>query len=755
MNPVLAALAIVFVISLSPPARAHHLLANYPLLCDATFPCPVEIKRRIDFWVEVFSKWGSGQLILHDSRHPERVYRVLKTKAHCSRRREAASVKNARLKIRKDLRILAERLEKTGKPLASQRHLAKLFVGETPSEIRRAGDRIRCQEGNRDRFAKALVRFGTYRGMVQAALKSAGLPSDIQYLPFVESAYNPNAYSRLGAAGMWQIMPRTGRKLGLKTGADLDERLDPRAASRAAARYLSESMATMKTLAPGASDSLYPFVITSYNYGVQGTSRALKSMGPDFVKVLTKYKGRSFRVAVKNFYASFLAARHVARNMRKFFPDIKPAPALRYAELPLQQATSVARLKKVLGVSEKELQYLNPGLRRLVWQGHRHVPAGYRLAVPPRAKGWRTQLAALSRLPAEKQPYSEYPYRVRRGDTACAIARRHHVACRDLVEVNSLGRRALIRVGQILTIPGPGGARGRPAATRTVSAAAGGYRVQRGDTACGIARSFGVNCAELIRSNGLGRGALIRVGQVLSIPGAAQPAVASAKPPVAVATRKPAPPPAAKKVAEEVVATVEEPEAKPEMLPEIPAAPEAAELAEAFGIGEDLFVTVRKAGGQQRYFIRVEPEETVGHYADWLGMASIGRLRRSLGLKSARRITIGQRLELPLRDEEQRKHFEQRRVEFHHTLETGFRENFVITGIESYRLRSGDNAWSIAEEHEIPLWLLRRFNPDLVFGRTRAGARVRVPVVEPRSAGDEPMKVTLGGNSASAVLSGK
>ena len=78
---------------------------------------------------------------------------------------------------------------------------------------------IRCQQGNHDRFQDALQRFGTYHEMVREALQTAGLPQDIQYLPFVESAYNPFAYSRVGAAGLWQIMPRTGRNLGLRLNA--------------------------------------------------------------------------------------------------------------------------------------------------------------------------------------------------------------------------------------------------------------------------------------------------------------------------------------------------------------------------------------------------------------------------------------------------------------------------------------------------------------------------------------------------------
>ncbi|GIT54443.1 MAG: hypothetical protein Ct9H300mP16_16030 [Pseudomonadota bacterium] len=67
----------------------------------------------------------------------------------------------------------------------------------------------------------------------------------MQYLPFVESSYNPKAYSKMGAAGIWQIMPSTARVLGLELNATVDERLDPEAASWAAARYLKDSRKTL------------------------------------------------------------------------------------------------------------------------------------------------------------------------------------------------------------------------------------------------------------------------------------------------------------------------------------------------------------------------------------------------------------------------------------------------------------------------------------------------------------------------------
>ncbi|MCP4231322.1 MAG: lytic transglycosylase domain-containing protein, partial [bacterium] len=154
------------------------------------------------------------------------------------------------------------------------------------------------------------------------------MSEDILYLPFVESAFNPKAYSSAGAAGLWQIMPRTGRTLGLQLNATIDERFDPESATWAAARYLRNSTDSLTKLAkeidPNISDSaINPFVITSYNYGVSGMRRAIRQFGPDYITVLNKYKSASFRTAVRNFYSSFLAARYVAQNFEKYFGDFR------------------------------------------------------------------------------------------------------------------------------------------------------------------------------------------------------------------------------------------------------------------------------------------------------------------------------------------------------------------------------------------------------------------------------------------------
>ena len=649
------------------PVMADHLLGDHDLRCDRIFPCPDDLKPRVKFWIDVFTKYGDGQLVLHDKDRPDRVFQVLNTRYQCSRKRDARPIAQAKKKLRSRLEYIAAQMDK-GKTTfkGNDKHLANLFKGEKPSEVRASAKRIRCQGGVRDQFEAALKRHGRYGPMVVDTLKKNGLPTDIQYLPFVESSYRPTAYSRVGAAGMWQIMPRTARSLGLNISSTVDERLDPDLATAAAARYFINSRQKLGEKARDFKNrdqySLFPFVITSYNYGVAGMYRALDKVGPDYMDVLNKYKARGFQIAVKNFYSSFLAARHVAVNADKYFPGAGRAKPVRHDVVTLRSPASTERLSKVFQVSEKQLRNDNPSLMRLVWKGRRFVPKGYKLKLPKTSSGRSQQVARLNSMPAEQPKYVEYPYRVRSGDTACGIARREGVSCRELIELNNLGRRALIRIGQIITIPGS------PA----------------------------------------------------TVASAKKAKAAGKKPPAKKAPEK-------KPAKTEVAATAVSPNPrKPEpVIKPIAAVPESI-----YGVGDDLLIQMSKSGGKTIYTIVIEPDESMGHYASWLGKRSATSIRQHNNMRSSRRITIGKVLKLPIKSKAQRDAFDSQRLDYHRELQDEFRTRFRITGMENYTIRSGDSAWSIAREQQVPLWLLKRFNPSLFTVQSHPGDIVTLPVIE-------------------------
>ena len=678
---VLLALMLLAPLMLPQKAMADHLLGSHNLQCDKIFPCPDELKPRVLFWIDVFTKHGDDTIILHDSENPQRVYKVIKTTARCSRRKEARSIRNAKSSVRKQLLKIADKRAKGITAFSGEEsHLAEMVKSETPAEIRKTAKRIRCQGGVADQFLRALERHGKYGPMVVSTLKKAGLPTDIQYLPFVESSYRPTAYSRVGAAGMWQIMPRTARTLGLKISSTVDERLDPELASAAAARYFLDSRKrlgdTARNIKSAKKYSLYPFVITSYNYGASGMVRAMGKVGPDYMDVLNKYKARGFQIAVKNFYSSFLAARHVAKNADVYYPNHKVAKPLSVDVVTIKTPASIERLMSVFSVSEDTLKKHNTSLMRLVWTGRRFVPKGYKLKLPKSAAGRSEQVAKLYKLPAEEPKYVEYSYRVKRGDTACGIAQKEEVSCRELIALNNLGRRALIRSGQIITIPG---------LPTKVSSKASASSVKK----------------------------------------------AEKKPEkVVVAANKETKPLTVKQT--EAVAVSENPRKPDPVIKSIPNIPESI-----FGVGDDLLIQLTEKKGKTRYSIVVEPDESLGLYANWLGLRYASSIRKLNKLKSSRHVRIGKIIYLPVKNQEQMEQFNKQRLDYHQELQDEFRTSFKISGVESYKIRSGDSAWSISNKQGVPLWLLKRYNPKLFGTQSQPGDTIILPVIETLASNDK------------------
>lgn len=519
---------------ITQPLQAETLdqpVASYPLQCDETFSCPASLFARVGFWVEVFSRWDTNTAIFHDKDNPHRVFTTISRNEGCRNSSRDKTIDRERTNLRSDLQSIANKLQNGGSLNRNEQELYAAFNNSSHQEVRAAADRIRCQSGNSDRMRTALSNFHQYRPAILDALEQQNLTLELQYLPFVESAFNPDALSHVGAAGLWQIMPATGRSLGMRVDSVVDERYDPKLASYGAAKYFRNSVDDLSETAfenghSVTAKDLNPFVITSYNYGVRGMIRAINQVGLDYERLLSEYQSPNFQTAVKNFYASFLAARHVAKNSQQFFGTIPNAQGVvhSYNQTALPRATSAKRLASELNVSREVLEQLNPSLNNVVWQDKALVPKGFELKLPYRDAGWDNAIASLSNLPAEYEVPGFFWYRVRSGDTACGIASRNGASCRELFQLNGLDRRGTIYLGKSIKVPTNNGGIGTTApssssslATNSSGSATQSYKVRSGDTACSIANRHTMKCDELLAINGLTRRSIIRVGQTLNV----------------------------------------------------------------------------------------------------------------------------------------------------------------------------------------------------------------------------------------------
>lgn len=410
------------------------------------FPCPPELEARVYFWVRIFTEFGTNQRVIHDSRYPWVIYEIA----------DVTGLNQPQIKLRVTRRkdhyaALLERLAGRSPATFNQeeKRVADLLAG-VPEAGRYAlpRERIRSQSGIREQFLAGLRRSGVYRPRVEAILDSLGVPREIACLPHVESGYHPGATSKVGAKGLWQFMPRTGKRF-LRVDRDLDERADPFRATEAAARYLLDAYGTLGT---------WPLAVVSYNHGVGGILRARSLVGcTDIDRILLEYDGPAFGFASQNFYCEFLAALEVASDPSRYFGVVHLDPPLAFTEFSLPDPVRWDWLLRAFSVESTQLAALNPAVGRFYSSGRGLLPRGYRLRLPAERAADAT--LRWTAMPASARREVSSPasgYRVRPGDTLGAIASRHRVSLATLLKANGLRASAVIRPGQVLALPGTG-----------------------------------------------------------------------------------------------------------------------------------------------------------------------------------------------------------------------------------------------------------------------------------------------------------
>ena len=485
-------------------------------------PYPKALRPQVEFWTKIFGTYSEYQVVIHDAVHLDKVYTVLDFRPLLQKHSEAKVRQLKAKRTKQELKKIRAALRKLhthgakGRTLSTrERKIRTLFRDvKERHKFRKAATkkRLRAQSGIRERFRQSLVISGRYLPRMEKIFRQKGLPVVLTRLPLIESSFNIEAYSRVGAAGIWQFMPATGRMF-LKINHEVDERLDPIIATRAAADLLKSNYDKLQT---------WPLAVTAYNHGPAGMARAVRKVGTrDIVTIIRRYKSRTFGFASRNFYVELLAAIEVEKNSAAYFGPIKRDPLLRYDEVDLQHFVSLENLARAANTSTERLLALNPSFRSLIRNGELHVPRHHRLRIPAGTrKDFDRRYAALSpRAKADRQA-AALTHTVRRGQTLGGIARRYGTSVRTLQRLNGLRSTHLIRIGQKLRVPLRGKGR-RPAAqpSRVTRRAApnGTHIVRPGESLGEIAQRYRTSVAALQRLNGIKNAKLIRAGRTLRV----------------------------------------------------------------------------------------------------------------------------------------------------------------------------------------------------------------------------------------------
>ena len=438
-----------------------------PASAAEKFPEPDSFRSTVAFWMRIYLEVTGDAGFLHDSRRLGVVYETVDFQGVTGRRARQRMVDRRR----RHWRGVLGRLGRGRAPSsADEQTVVRLFALElgrepTSKEFRAASQRVRFQLGQRDKFRQGLIASGAYEDEMRAIFRDLGLPEDLAYLPHVESSFNLRAYSKYGAAGVWQFMRSTGRRY-LTINYIIDERLDPIRATRAAAQLLRDNYKSLGS---------WPLAITAYNHGEAGMRRAKRTLGTDDIAVIAeKYRGRTFGFASRNFYAQFLAARKIARSYTSFFGPLQRDTPDAVETVTLPFYADIDDLQKYLGVTPAVLKIHNLSLRPPVFRSGKRIPKDYTLRFPagtimPDAETW---LAALPESKRHRQQARSDYYHVRRGDTLGKIAQSQQTTVSTLVAINNLPSRHRIYPGQVLQLPSGAGKGRRPARlVKTASAA--------------------------------------------------------------------------------------------------------------------------------------------------------------------------------------------------------------------------------------------------------------------------------------------
>jgi membrane-bound lytic murein transglycosylase D len=670
---------------------------------SSLFPLPEALRPNVTFWKRVFAVLDRNGGLLHDMEDVSIVYHIWYNDMPSDGPLRQEMIDEARIRYRAILDTLADgkRFDLT----SDEQRVWELFKGKQHSmAFRAAMNNMRFQGGMRSRFAEGLVRSWSYLPEMEQIFAEAGVPIELTRLPHIESSFENRALSKVGAAGIWQIMPATGR-LYLRVNGYVDERLHIRTATMAAAQILRENYEKLGT---------WPLAITAYNHGANGMKQAVATVGTtDFGLIVQRYRGPLFGFASQNFYAEFLAALDLAQNYKQYFGDLLFAEPSRPVSIEARTVGEPGTFSAFVAPSRpvtleaRMVGELNPAIASPP-QFETPLQAG--LVEPPPSLGVEsTPMPVVVRpIPVASPPVAA-PTPVAAPPVAAALRPAPLepptlTPAPPAVLPPSVATASLQPPMETRTVARLSSGVVSPPAPTTPPARDKVYRVRPGDTLFTIAQRHETTVAALASMNSLSQRASVKAGQTLRLPAAPQPVVSAEKTPQ-------------KGVIMPVVTPVTSAEALPvhrAVLTEVRPVPAPAQADDRFHIKGDT--------------IRVAAQEQLSQYAEWLDVP-VQRLLTLNRLSQRQTPALGATVRLDF-SKVSAAQFTQRRLQYHRGLEEAFLRRYRVGEVVTRKLKRGETFLSVSREaHGVPLWLLQRYNTNVDLKAARPGTELRIPKV--------------------------
>ena len=371
-------------------------------------------------------------------------------------------------------------------------------------------------ERNQEYMDRMAGRAAMYLHHIVETLERRQMPMELALLPVVESAFQPYAYSRARASGLWQFIPGTGKRYGLQQNWWQDERRDVVQSTEAALDYLDKLHKQF--------DGDWLLAVAGYNCGEGNVSRAIrknkaKGLPTDFWSLKLPKETRAY-------VPKLLALVQLLGQPERFALQWKNIPNTPYfTRVKVDSQIDIALAAELAGISVEEIYQLNPSYTR--WATD---PNGEHELLLPIASAERFT-NELEKVPLDERVKWSH-YQVKKGDTLGKIAKDFRTSVEQLKTTNKLKGNNL-RLGQDLLIPKSISAAGQPAPVvaflssrekneilRGAIAVKGIHEVRNGDTLWSISRKYGVKMSELLTANNLTSRSTLRAKQKIKLPGA-------------------------------------------------------------------------------------------------------------------------------------------------------------------------------------------------------------------------------------------
>ncbi len=339
-----------------------------------------------------------------------------------------------------------------------------------------------------------------YLYYIVGEVEKRGMPMEIALLPMVESAYNPFAISSQSAAGLWQIMPATGRYLGLEQNWWYDGRRDLRESTATALDYLE---ALHKEF-----DNDWLLALAAYNSGKGRVKRAQRANSDK--GLATDYWSLKLPRETQRYIPKLIALSAIITYPETFAVDIPPVanePA--FTVVDTQGQIEMARAANLAAMDMTTLRAYNPG--QLRWATS---PEQVQELLVPNDVAERMTAGIATLTDADRVSWQHY--RIQQGDSLIRIARKFDTEVGLLRQVNHI-RGTLIRAGKTLMIPIGSSWESSLAMVESGAPRARGYRVRRGDSLYRIAEKFNVTIDEIVTWNSLNPSTYLQPGQKLTL----------------------------------------------------------------------------------------------------------------------------------------------------------------------------------------------------------------------------------------------